>query len=96
MLRWRPVGKETTALLLPASVWGCSHTLAGFWWVADPNRVSKDPKPTLAVLGRAVVWDPEHHQGDLHHLSILQFSFNSTDICLSQSRNAPALGVWLC
>lgn len=38
------MGKGTTALVLPASVWGFSHTLAGFWWVAERNGVSKDPQ----------------------------------------------------
>lgn len=90
------MGKGTAVLLLPAPVWGFSWTLAGFRGVAEPDGVSKDPKPTWAALGRAVVWDPEHHRGDLHHLSILWFGFNSTGIYPSQSRNVLALGGRLC
>lgn len=40
-------------------------------WAAEHNKASKDPKLTQTDLGRDILWDPEHHQGDLHHFSIL-------------------------
>lgn len=70
-------------------------TCAGLLWAAELSRVREDPKPTQAVLDRAAVWGLQHHRGDLLHWGILWVSFNSTGICLCQSKNVPALGARL-
>lgn len=74
----RPAGKGRAAVLLPAPATGQPHPGCGLLNTTGQARTWN----SHTDLGRAVLWDPGHHQGDLHHFTISQFSFHCTGICL--------------